>query len=411
MSSTKESSQSEGPSLSQSDTVTACMGRFIISLPTGMVFSYGDTRMAGWQISSISEETEEMFKARIAKREIELSAKENARGLASLETNRNVQFPEYFGRIFSYDRTWDYHLEGKRRVDHEWFSVEAFIRRNSISFHFFKQIAKPMDLTEIESLVSNTQTRKSLEIPSQAGFCIEDGFIVDPVFAEIRAESSVVFAGFPSRPDVAVALSSMSGAIVTTTLLQRTANTDIRRMYPNAFRTIFTGARDINGIFGEESSESVKELNGTRAHSYMRESQPVGKEVMHPFLILELTTGNGRPGEPVNSSLSDKEVQALWDQISGSLRHRPVKTPVPATAPEKTRSDHSDAGTPCPASGWWSCAEQAESYQVVGGTSQYFAAGVRMPQAELYGPSNFFGRRTTFTLSTPTRWKLVKEQS
>lgn len=47
-------------------------------------------------------------------------------------------------------------------------------------------------------------------------------------------------------------------------------------------------------------------------------------------VTLELETGIGRPGEPVNSSLSDDAALVLWDKIAGSLRLRrlPAQTKV-----------------------------------------------------------------------------------
>jgi len=50
------------------------------------------------------------------------------------------------------------------------------------------------------------------------------------------------------------------------------------------------------------------------------------RDVLAPKITLELQTGKGRPGEPINSSLSDEAVAALWDKISSSIRLRPTSS-------------------------------------------------------------------------------------
>jgi hypothetical protein len=80
----------------------------------------------------------------------------------------------------------------------------------------------------------------------------------------------------------------------------------------------------INGFYGEEILQRVDELNGVKLHDFMWESFGHTKDVLLPKLTLELSTGIGRPGAPVNSSLSDVEALALWEKISSSLRRRVV---------------------------------------------------------------------------------------
>ncbi|GGX99616.1 hypothetical protein GCM10007386_33050 [Pseudoduganella dura] len=395
---------------------TICVGRFAVDVPEKFEFSYGDARVSGVQISSDKSETMEEFNARIIERNIELAAQKNERDLASLENVRDLKMQHATGKIFSFGRNWSYHIAHGKRVDNEWFSIEALVRIQEVSFRLFLEIADKEDFDEVMKIIVNMRYRQSNDLPGKPGFCFDNGIILDtvpvplPAHDQVPRESVVMFTGDSKHPDVAIALNSMSGVTKQKTLLQRSADSSARIDFPFAFQPIFEGRRSINGIPGEESSERVKENNGTRAHSYRWESDSIKTDAMKPFLVLELTTGIGRPGKPVNSSLSDKEVQALWDQISGSLRPRPVKVetakPEPSMPPERA-----EAGTPCPASGQWSCVDHANGYDVVGGTTQKFVQGVKMPQAELLGPEPLFGRRKTFTLSTPTVWKLVKEPS
>ena len=84
-----------------------------------------------------------------------------------------------------------------------------------------------------------------------------------------------------------------------------------------------------------EILERVDEPNGSTLQSFMWESLSKKDDVYLPNLILEFSTGHGKPGAPVNSSMSDAEALALWEKISASLRRRPVQSVTPVSAAER----------------------------------------------------------------------------
>jgi len=91
----------------------------------------------------------------------------------------------------------------------------------------------------------------------------------------------------------------------------------------------------LNGIPGEELLQRVDEPNGAKVHGFMWESLADQNDVYLPNLILEFDTGLGRPGNPVNSSLSDAEALALWDKISSSLRRHTTRETKPVATTKK----------------------------------------------------------------------------
>lgn len=342
----------------------------------------------------------------------------NERGLPNLELVREVRNAPANGKIFMFDRQWTYHFEGPKKIDHNSATIEALARVDGVSFTFYLEIGDSDEVEELQALLGQLRVRRNDELPERSGFCFGNGIILDPIPTAKPIESTVLFAGWAERPDINIALSTMSGVKNDTTLLQRHADNSVHARYASHFKTIFKGRREINGIPGEELSERVKELNGTYGHSYMWESDTVKEaDALRPFLTLELSTGVGRPGEPVNSSLPDKDVQTLWDQISGSLRLRQVQ---PASLKEGARANVERketsvrASQSCPATGWWSCSADVEGHQVLGGATQHFVKGARMPQAQLLAPTTVLDKlknhQPTFTLSTPTEWTLTKAQ-
>jgi hypothetical protein len=96
------------------------------------------------------------------------------------------------------------------------------------------------------------------------------------------------------------------------------------------------GKRRINGIDGQEEIERVRELNLTTGYSLMWESQGSADDLLRPYVLMNMETGtNPRPGgKPVDSSLHEDAVLALWDGIASSIRLR--QTNITPSAPERT---------------------------------------------------------------------------
>lgn len=392
---------------------TVCVGRFLIDLPQDIEVSFGQLHLAGWRIWSVEHQSEERYAKGLLDREAELSAQTNEKGGNSLETTIAFSYPDAAGRIFVFNREWNYYFKNGARVDINSVTIEATVRLHGVTLKFEAESAQTADAHALKVLAAQLRYRGHDEIPNEPGFCMDNAFLRDPISTTFT-ESTVMFAGYRKRPDLAIVLSTSAHSTIYKTLLERNAENEITKAYPAHFKVIKEGSRDINGIHGEEVSYSVREKNGTRAYNYVWESFTTKGDAMRPNLVLELGTGHGGDGSPVQSSLNDREVQMLWDRISSSVRPRPVVRESAGQEQPEQPAGRASAGTTCPAAGWWSCADHADGHQILGGTTQYFGQGVRMPQARLLGPVSIVdklsGRQPTFELATPTVWTLARSR-
>ncbi|MYM82131.1 hypothetical protein GTP44_09225 [Duganella sp. FT50W] len=300
-----------------------CLGRFVLEVPTQAVVTYRRANVAGWAIAT-TVETNEEFEARIRQKEELLASKRNQRDGVSLELAHKVKTDHLIGKIFLYGRTWIGLMRGGKEVMTESVSIDALVRAGGVSYDFTAELREPEEIQRLEKLLQQLQPVHEGEVPTSAGFCFDRGILRDPITINDHEHVSL-FWGTLEQPDLAASLSSFAGANAGRTLLQRHASNDILQEYASHFHDLRIGSRVINGLPGEEILQRVDELNGVKLQDFRWESITDEGDVFLPKLTLELTTGFGKPGKPVNSSLSDAEALALWDQISSSLRRRPVR--------------------------------------------------------------------------------------
>ena len=309
---------------------TVCVGRHLVDLPQDFEISMLSPLISTWRITSDRHETDVQFDQRLAGKEASLRAAKNRRDLPSLEIVRQVNGRGLKGAVFVYDRNWLYWFEMGKRKDSQVVSISARIRLDGVSFDFDLSSGGTKDIDVVLEFIRQLRVRKPDEIPDEPGFCFDDGFIRDPRPGH-RTEFISVVGGYRSHPDMTLRFTSHAGTVPPTSLLPRAAQVSERQEHPSDFKVIFKGPRTINGIPGEELAEKISEANGTRGHVLMWESFGKDDTLAQPTLALELSTGHGQEGAPVNSSLSDKAVLALWEQVSSSIRLRPVKSGAATT--------------------------------------------------------------------------------
>jgi hypothetical protein len=390
---------------------TVCVGRFLIDVPADAQVSFRPAFLAGWSLDSDIAETDTAFAERLSATEAKHKATKNGRGGTSLESVTTIDAEGAFGKIFVYGREWVYGFEDHKRIDSTSVAVDASVRISGVSFDFAREIGDEADVKRLAQFISQLRARPDNSIPSQSGFCFDSAFLLDPLTAA-QNERVGVFVGLKGHPDVAIALNTMAGLRHERSLLQRDAENTVKQANLGNFKTLRRGARAINGIPGEEVLDVIFEPNGAKAQSLMWESLPKQDSVYLPYLVLEMNTGHGRPGEPINSSLSDARAMALWERISASLRLRP--TSPATTALEKPATPIgtlSFASEKCVQTGWWQCTDGNDEVDIVGGRRQYFTEGQVLPQAVLLTPAtlwqNLRGEKPTFTSSIPSSWKLL----
>ena len=311
---------------------TICVGRFLIDVPVNAELSLSHEMMDGFDIET-AEESEAVFRERMAAREAEIDAagvRTDSRGPSGIVEARDLQIPGMVGRVLIYGRTRSYSMEGDRRIDDEWMSIEAHVHLNGQSFALSMKYADPPDAQAAVALLARLRLRGADEIPSAPGFCISRGVFADPLPPH-KTEHVVMHLGLPGHSDMGLAFSSDPGGRTDDGLLARVAVTDAEASPDEKLRVtkLRSGKRNINGALGEEELERVRELNFTTGYSFMWEAPGVAGDLLQPHLELDMVTGsNPRPGGvPVGSSMHEDAALALWESISSSIRLRPVTPP------------------------------------------------------------------------------------
>jgi len=379
-----------------------CVGRFVIDLPADAEVSYRGAMVAGWSIVTY-EETDEQFTARLEERENQLSGQKNERGMPSLESTRQFDGHGVYGKVRVFDRQWIPGLPHEPIT--EAVKAEAMIRVQKHSFNLSMKYVNDNDLKELTKLVTQFRSREENEIPAEAGFCFDGGFITEPLKVE-QSERTTMFVGLNGHPDVSIALSMIAGITTPKTLLQRDADAPTINANRSRFHTLQRGARALNGEPGEEILDRVHESNGNYCHSFRWELiRNKTDNVFTPLMSFELSTGNSQPGTTVDSSLTDAHALALWDKMLSSLRVRPVVAAKPVAHAHVALGTRADSGMPCPASGWWRCMDALAQDSM-----RSFQHGQILPKTSVQKQQSLLDRLkgTPDLISKPTVWEFVR---
>lgn len=305
---------------------TVCVGRYLIDVPADAIVGLGHQRLGGFSIDTI-EESEAAFRERLAQREIEIQAEADAKGHSEegMEHARDLGVPGMSGRTWVYGRSRGYLMEGDRRVAMESVSVEAHAHAGGLSFALSADSTDESSVQAAEALLARLQLRGDDEVPAVPGFCVQRAVFAEPLPSH-KTEHIVMFLDLPAHPDLGMVLASLPGGRSGPDLLARAARTDAAAGMIESFLVtkLRAGKRNLNGLDSEENLERVRELNFARTYAFMWEVEGVEGDPLQPFLSFELQAGLNRRtgGKPVNASLHQDALLALWDSISSSIRLR-----------------------------------------------------------------------------------------
>jgi hypothetical protein len=401
---------------------TVCVGRYLIDVPNQATVGLSREMISGFTIDAV-QESEAVFRERVAEREAMIGARgtvDSAQPGGMVEA-RDLRVPGLIGRTFIYGRDRTYGFEGGRRVDVDWVSVESHAHLGGLTLTLSMKYASEDDAKLAETLLAQLRLRDEHEIPAVPGFCIEQAIFVEPLPSHSN-EQVAMSLGLPDHPDLSLVFFSLAGGKPAPGLLARTAEVDAAATADELLRVskLREGKRSVNGIDGEEVLERVRELNFTTGYGFNWEVSGTDDNLLRPFLSLELLTGNSeRPGgKPVDSSLHEDAVLALWDSISSSIRLRKSDSPPsndsPSEPPGPKLGALATAGEICPQSGWWKCREGGPGVDVQGGSVQWIRKGDRMPQALLLPRQTMWqklrGLQPSIEPSQLTTWKLVDKR-
>lgn len=400
---------------------TVCVGRFLIDVPSHAEVILSRERVAGFEIETV-EESEASFRERVAAREVDIEANgPNPSGNGGMVAARDLRIPGMVGRVLVYGLTRGYLMEGEQRVDLQSVSVEAHAHMGGVSFSLSAKHTDENRASLAEAMLARLQLRSKDEIPVAPGFCVERAVFVEPLPVR-KAEHIAVSISLPAHPELAMVLFSAAGAHSGPGLLARTAEVDAAASADELLRVskLRFGKRSINGLAGEESLERVRELNFASTYGFLWETQGVTDDPQYPFLSLELQSGLSphSGGTPVDSTLHEDAVLALWDTVSSTLRLRKSNPPPSSSAPEPESPKLGitvRAGDVCPQSGWWECSAGGEGLRVHGGQVQFLQKGQRVPQALLLPQQTLWqkvrGIQPSIEPEHLTVWQLVDKRS
>jgi hypothetical protein len=402
---------------------TVCVGRYLVDVPVQAEVSMSHERIDGFAIDTVAE-SEAEFRARVAAREAEidaLGAEAGAQGPGGMIEARDLRIPGMVGRSLVYGRTRSHGFEGGRRVDAEWVSVESHAHTGGLSISLSAKYVGEDDVRAAEALLAQLRLRGGDEIPSVPGFCIDHAVFAEPLPAH-TTEHIAMHIGLPDHPDLALALVSMPGGGFDPGLIARSRATDAGAGADTMLRItkLREGKRSINGIDGEEVLVRAREFNFTTTYGFNWEAPGLDNDPLQPYLSLELQSGIGeRPGgKPVETSLHEDALLALWDSIASSIRlRRNGPPPSSGTPPEPSGPQLgavARAGETCPQSGWWRCSDAGPGIDVYGGQVQYVRKGERMPQALLLPRQTLWQKlkriQPSIESAQPTAWTLVDKR-
>lgn len=402
---------------------TVCVGRYLVDVPAQAEFSMSHERIDGFAIETV-EENEAAFRQRISAREAEIAARgigSDGQGGEGLVEAHDLHIAGMLGRTLVYGRSRGYLMEGDRRVYLESVSVEVHAHIGELSFSLTAHSTEESSAKEAEALLARLRLRSNDEIPSVPGFCIGRAIFAEPL-PQHTTEHVAMHLGLPNHPDIGLTLVSMPGGGSEPSLIERSAQTDATMGSDVLMRMskLRQGKRVINGISGEEVLVRAREFNFTTTYGFNWETPGVDDDPLQPYLSLELQTGlSNRPGgKPVETSLQEDALLALWDSIASSIRRRKNDPPPPSGPPPEPPGPKlgtvASAGNVCPQSGWWQCNAGAPGLDVHGGQVQYLRKGDRMPQALLLPRQNLWqkvrGVQPSIESDRPTDWKLVDKR-
>lgn len=352
-----------------------CVGRLLVDVPSQAEVSLSGEMIDGFEVETIIED-ESAFHARVAAREAAIAvpgSDADSYGKGGMDEAHDFRAPGLVGRTFIFGKYHTHGIENGQLVDVEWVSVEAYAYINGLSISLSMEYANEEDAKVAEMLLSRLQVRGEDEIPAVPGFCVSRAVFAEPLPAH-ETEHIVLHIGLPNRPELGMTLASLPGGGRSRSLLTRVAESDADASMEEILRVtkLRASKRVIGDLPGEEELERVRELNSAITFGFLWESEGVKNKLLRPFLSLELRSGFSQAagGKPVDSTLHEEALLALWDAIASSIRLRPhgasPSAKVSRSEPKPDRSKEASTSSIVPDSRGWKGRDRGRGLQMHG---------------------------------------------
>ena len=398
---------------------TYCFGRFLIDVPRDAELKYHNNDYAVAKINSEIDvrKYDTLVKETLEKRKDE----QGKRAFRFVRT----EYPEGGDRQIIISKA---DLYGKNSYGVDAFTLNPRYTLGNGYFFYISSDAhseKNLDniLNKYRAILNNVRYRHDSEIPKEAGFCFQDGFVANDGKTS-QHETAMLSFRLKNHPDVWFKIRSVVLHVKEETLLERSK--EVRSFLKERIQIISAKARETNGINGEEllAAFLAEDQTGER-YIFMWETLGEIGNPLNPDVKLEIHTGDPNPHqEKTASSLTKQQALALYEAIVKSIRLRPVKeSNLEPTQPDgsalETEPKHEpeakakapDAfprklatGETCPKTGPWRCVEDGQTHN--------FTEGQRMPTAYFYKPATGLldrikGVKEVFSHTGPGHWEWV----
>jgi hypothetical protein len=189
----------------------------------------------------------------------------------------------------------------------------------------------PYDNKKIDSIIArfndylkSVRYRSDREVPKGAGFCIENGFIANDGKIPQLERASITFS-LKKNPDVWFSIDTLTLSKNQPSILERQKAAKLDERFSGKIKSIKEGIRIVNNMQGEESlSEFPSDDQTGIAHNLIWETPGELNNPLKPMVSLEMTSGEGVAGVTGVSSMSTKQIQALYEAIVKTIRLRPT---------------------------------------------------------------------------------------
>ena len=348
------SSTEKAPTMQPSNQLTTrCIGRYLIDLPVDVVLNpLGGETIDGVKLR-VTPATAEEYKKALAQRTAELTAAVVSRkGMEYPALRKTVPLPAGTDGVL-FDRAKLEGLAGRMARVLEvlaWrdgYLLKAEVTGSDTTFpeekdnvtlhtHLGTDVAEKTRL--IIDVVLRTSGRTDMEIPSQQGVCIVNGFVRG---APTAGESVGAFYQFAEFDNFHMLITSTSLSRGKNTILDRIENT--RPLIEKSKGKIFRKAkRNVGGMNGYEAAYSMlTDEDATRGRimidRFNFELNSAEGSARKPRLTVELSNGEPLSGnsdeedDEIEESavvlrpapLSTAAVESMWDKIIPTIRVRP----------------------------------------------------------------------------------------
>lgn len=344
----------EAPTMHTSNALTTrCIGRYLIDLPSDLVLNpLGGQTIDGVQIR-ITPATAEEFKQALARRTAELTAAVvSPDGVAYPALRKTMPLPAGTDGVL-FDRAKLQGAAGRmaRVLEvlawREGYLLKAEVtgvdttfpeEKDNVTLHAHVKTDVAEKTRLMLDVVSRTSGRTDIDMPSQQGVCIVNGFVRGVPTA---GESVGTIYQFAKTDNLYMRIASLSSIRGKNTILDRIEIT--RPMIEKSKGKIFRKAkRDVGGMNGYEAAYSMltdedAERGRIMIDRFRFELNSAEGSARKPIFTVELSNGESLSGdsdeenEDIKESavalkpapLSTAAVESMWDKIVPTIRVRP----------------------------------------------------------------------------------------